>query len=372
VKDQLATTLLVRVMGWNDEEATRERIRWQWISNLKYDGYHQFAPGMRFIESLARWLSQFDTVAERRRIYEYLLPKLVFVSIQEMEHIVGTAFNDWIRFRMLERAARDLKEPEHRVLHLENSPRYRLIRRRSLFLGLSDGAHVDWLRRDSELGHHQIWMTYEVSKERATELQEELASSMTKILNKPCSPEQAVFESLYLLDDFTASGKSFMRFDSAKNKASGKVRKVLDRLTDTEHPLHRIVSKDVEVNVLFYVATTKAIVYLEDELKGWAKTYRPDLRFSVNAIHRLDDNLSISELPEDIEAILRKYFDPNIVDKHYKVGKHDRPYLGFDECGLPVILFHNSPNNSIPLLWFEEGRTARGLFPRVSRHGGAD
>ncbi len=66
--------------------------------------------------------------------------------------------------------------------------------------------------------------------------------------------------------------------------------------------------------------------------------------------------------------MLSEYFDDSIIDEHYKRGKHDRPYLGFNECSLPLVLSHNTPNNSIPLLWFEEDRKHRGLFPRVPRH----
>lgn len=63
-----------------------------------------------------------------------------------------------------------------------------------------------------------------------------------------------------------------------------------------------------------------------------------------------------------------KYFDSNIINKHYKKGKHDNPYLGFNECGLPLILNHNTPNNSLPILWLPDDMRYKGLFPRVTRH----
>jgi hypothetical protein len=62
------------------------------------------------------------------------------------------------------------------------------------------------------------------------------------------------------------------------------------------------------------------------------------------------------------------YFDPSIVDSHYKEGKHTAPYLGFNECALPLILNHNTPNNSLPILWLPEDKKFIGLFPRVTRH----
>jgi hypothetical protein len=35
---------------------------------------------------------------------------------------------------------------------------------------------------------------------------------------------------------------------------------------------------------------------------------------------------------------------------------------------LPLVLHHNTPNNSICLLWSYEDTQVRGLFPRIKRH----
>ena len=42
--------------------------------------------------------------------------------------------------------------------------------------------------------------------------------------------------------------------------------------------------------------------------------------------------------------------------------------LGFADGRLPLVLSHNTPNNSIYLIWAEDGHKVLGLFPRVSRH----
>jgi hypothetical protein len=47
--------------------------------------------------------------------------------------------------------------------------------------------------------------------------------------------------------------------------------------------------------------------------------------------------------------------------------------LGYKECALPLILEHNTPNNSISLLWAETtgahgAHAMRPLFRRVTRH----
>ena len=50
-----------------------------------------------------------------------------------------------------------------------------------------------------------------------------------------------------------------------------------------------------------------------------------------------------------------------------KGGTDDSKY-GFAACGLPLVLHHNTPNNSIALLWSYEDAEYRGLFPRIQRH----
>ena len=46
---------------------------------------------------------------------------------------------------------------------------------------------------------------------------------------------------------------------------------------------------------------------------------------------------------------------------------------GYANCALPLVLEHNTPNNSIPILWAETqgklGHPMRPLFRRRDRHG---
>ena len=87
-------------------------------------------------------------------------------------------------------------------------------------------------------------------------------------------------------------------------------------------------------------------------------------------------------LPEDFPVdqarngefleLVHKYYDDSIETKHIKLGGEDAR-LGFGHCALPLILEHNTPNNSLALLWAdtagENGKHAmRPLFRRRQRH----
>lgn len=75
--------------------------------------------------------------------------------------------------------------------------------------------------------------------------------------------------------------------------------------------------------------------------------------------------------PEFAELV-KEYYDNSIETPHINKGGKDARW-GFSECGLPLVLEHNTPNNSIALLWAETAggdnkRAMRPLFRRRQRH----
>ena len=59
-----------------------------------------------------------------------------------------------------------------------------------------------------------------------------------------------------------------------------------------------------------------------------------------------------------------------MIDEHFNQGQTTKMYLGFNEGGLPLILYHNTPNNWLPIPWRTDSTkpSFKGLFPRFSRH----
>jgi hypothetical protein len=70
--------------------------------------------------------------------------------------------------------------------------------------------------------------------------------------------------------------------------------------------------------------------------------------------------------------LTQRYYDDSIETRHTRVGGSGAR-LGFGGCCLPLVLEHNTPNNSVAILWAESaggpGRHAmRPLFRRRQRH----
>jgi hypothetical protein len=69
----MGLSLIAEVMGWpgDQAEATQEYAWLRMMSSVKYDGYSFFRAGVRFIETLATWLKQFEP-ADRAVAYTFV------------------------------------------------------------------------------------------------------------------------------------------------------------------------------------------------------------------------------------------------------------------------------------------------------------
>ncbi|CAN5595230.1 hypothetical protein BH10BAC4_BH10BAC4_02370 [soil metagenome] len=361
-----AEKILTKIMSWSVEEVAKERPLIEALSSFKYNEYHQFFPGERFIESLARWLVQFDSI-DRKLAYDFVIRRLIFVSSDQMAHLVSITYVEKVYPRLITKTAEQLRLDKSLVKKISSSKEFIKNKRKSLFIGLSDGSRIDQFRRNSRANNEQVYPTYSISKGKADEMIKDLQ-------NFAEGYEKDKFNSIYLIDDFTASGISFFR----ENEGKGKILKFFKLLflKDDSKPnadrdaLDVLIDKtNLDVHIIFYVATKTAISRLQQKILAWKTENKIDFAFSVSAIQELDDSLK-EALVGDVgfEDFLKKYFCNEIIDDHYKKGNHENPHFGFDECGLPIVLFHNTPNNALPILWFPEDLKFVGLFPRVTRH----
>jgi hypothetical protein len=365
MKDQNANTLLATVMKWDNDEDVSSRVPFlQLLADYKYDHYQRFGAGRRFVENLALWLNQFEE-KDRQAALDLVLNRLIYFSDAEFLHLVQTAYPDLIVQERLRLVAGERGIPAFRVGKLRNDPRFTELQLKTLYLGLSDGARTNELRRASygEIGNEQIWQAYELGDDKAADMAKSLREELDKA---KFSTSKARFNLIWLLDDFSGSGNTYIRFDSAEKRFKGKIKKVYERLNkgdliDTSH---------YEVFLLLYVATRKAI----DHITYWSERFTSENGFKplqVRVLCIIEDNAALTaDCSPELRAILSNpsYYDPKAFDKHIAVGGTEDAQLGFAACALPVVLPHNTPNNSVYLLWGPETFKFFGLFPRISRH----
>lgn len=354
MRDALAERLLGSVMEWTNEDIARQRPILQALASLKYDEYQQFSPGMRFVESLALWLQQFDSPARRRTAYEFVLSRLVFLSHAEMAHFAAIAYPDVIRPVFLEKAAVDATLPPFRVSQVLATGAFNKLESASLFFGMSDGARVDLFRRSNkELSHEQIFTSYEISMEKVREIRTWLDQR----------GHLDVAPTVVLLDDFTASGTSCLTAEG--ENVEGKLAKFVKRLGESEEWKTVVSFPKTRLMVVFYVATERALANIEKGADILRKVC--GLEITVLCVQHIAGNISLqASHTEPMIELIKEYYDPLAKEKHPE-WKGDVPF-GYKDGGLPLVIHHNTPNNSIFVLWAEDSDIVQPLFPRVSRH----
>lgn len=369
MQQELAERLLARIMEWDDETMATERAHLERFAAYKYDQYQQFAPGRRYLESLALWLQQFGKGEERNVAYAFVRDQLVFVSNEEMNCLVELAFPTIIRPVLLQDAAKKMCVAPYQCKEIAKAKEYRSLQRRTLVLGLSDGARTDRFRRinATSISHEQVFHAYDISDTKVDDLTEKLRRDLSGVLERDPTPEEGRFQYVVLLDDFTASGFSYIRQDEETGEWAGKIPRIIEQLGLEDGLGQCIADSKVRVLVVLYIASRQAITQIQNSLdciKFKKGTIELHVVFELDHATRLEPK----EKAELFELINKQeLFDPVADDEHAKVGGSSMRF-GFANGLLPVVLSHNTPNNSIYLLWAEDGHNVLGLFPRVSRH----
>ena len=380
MNQDLGLKILGQIMNWTDDRA-REEFAWlKLMARLKYDGYRDFQAGMRFIESLATWLQQFKP-HERETAYAFVRRSLVYIGPSEMQRLVEQFYPRFVRDRLLRMAAAERDIRPHGVL-IDPGTRAasERLRRQTLFMGLSDGAHTDTIRHVNSdlLGNEQFVQGTQVDKDKWRDL----LDNLRKDLDDP----NARFRLVYLVDDFSGTGTSFLRFDNKAAVWKGKLIRFKYSVDSANDALDgdRLFEDGWVLCVHHYVASSAAAAAIRERLArlagtgnfpiGWARETHPSFGMVLPYDLPIDKG---DGRHDDFLELARTYYDPVIRTKHTDVGGVAHLGLGYGGCALPLVLEHNTPNNSVALLWAEtdggdrDGVSAppmRPLFRRRQRH----
>ena len=127
MKDELAARLLAATMNWDEKALSQYGPRLQNLAMVKYDDYGQYRPGERFVESLARWLLQFEAPADRETAIRFVLDDLVFVSRAELEHSIELVYPDYVRPLGRRVVAADLGASPFSVTAIVTNPEFPIV-----------------------------------------------------------------------------------------------------------------------------------------------------------------------------------------------------------------------------------------------------
>lgn len=364
MRENYALRYLQKLVPWDEAKLASEVAWLRRAATYKYDNYQDFYAGERFVSSLIRWLCQFEQ-DDRDYAYSLLRERVVFLSASEIQHLVKRTVPAHFHAVWVDRLAKQFRVPKYELWSQPGcSEAYQKLVRRSLFIGLSDGARMDAFRRANVgfIGNEQIVINYDLSKPK-------LQGMLTDLRDAENSPD-AAFETAFLIDDFLGSGTTLCR------KSKGEWKGKIEKFGKVIHEQGLLV-QDFDLIVHHYIATEFGLARAEESLKEFSSGTEDRLLLGKQIILTADLKLSdVGRYPLgcdlELDAFLKKYYDPDIMTKSlWEGGCHVQN--GFADCGLVIVLEHNTPNNSLALLWADSPRKGsahemKALFRRRQRH----
>jgi hypothetical protein len=362
MNQQLALRVLDDIMKWDEARRIREFNWLELMSRFKFDGYHDFGAGMRFIERLADWLQQFAS-EDRDVAYEFVKRKLTYLGTGEINHLVELFYYQEVQpLLQLEAAQRLSIKPYLVWSRSESISLYERLLRQCLFFGLSDGARIDAFRRVNTplIKNDQVLLATEISDEKWLDLRKSLKADL--------KDESATFGFIFLLDDFVGTGSTLIRQQNGEWK--GRLLRFWNSLPE---PPGEFLAAGFQVRVHHYISTadaTKRVAEREAQIRtSRVDTWFPSVNFSFGTVLPAEMKISPSN-SGDFGRIVDKHYNQKIETDSTRVGGTEDIKYGYGYCGLPLILEHNTPNNSLPILWadVDEQPEMRPLFRRRQRY----
>ena len=101
-----------------------------------------------------------------------------------------------------------------------------------------------------------------------------------------------------------------------------------------------------------YIATRQAV----DHIEYWAERFTSENGYKplqTKVVYLVEPETSLKETPCEFNELVESsdYYDERAFDKHLAVGGTSDAKWGFADCALPIVLSHNTPNNSVYALW---------------------
>lgn len=418
MKRELALQLLKSILPsppWTEDRLREISDELQTLAEHKYNKYEMYQPARLFFESLYLFLHKFQE-EDRTAALNFVRNNLIYISRDEFQQLAHVLYYDRIRQKQLDFVAESLHIARYRLRALTESPEFAKLQRASLYVGLSDGARIDYFRRQNlDINNEQVLAAYYVGIEKTADIGQKLAEAL-KI-------PDAKFDCLFLLDDFCGSGRTLLREVVAAELASPlpdfkvppefRGRLNYDKATPSLEWAYAGPMNSHDVAELRKLSVAPLFQGAVDTLEERCAANQTKLKGSLLRIAKQKDLLALlsnrvrvylspllateyalsrmqpllSRLPEPLNGL--KLLPAAVISDAVRINKDTEPIAhlceayysgeiledehtsnvkyGYDGCGLPLVLHHNTPNNSLYFLWHRKWEDP--LFVRYERHG---
>ncbi len=300
------------------------------------------------------WLSNFEKEQEREYAL-YMLSRLMFFNSSNIRHLLKSLYRDLFRYPIIEEIRRANGNTMDEFV-IENLYRKELNNTRFLGVGnpSESGVHLLYYFRQENKIHKDLFVNtddliiYEKDKD---------GKIQPKLRDKYKNVKRFVF-----IDDLCGSG------DQATNDSSN-VKRCVNNL--------RGFAKDAKVSYLMLFGMTKGIEVVRDsnlyndvravvELDESYKCFSDKSRYFNDGIHN-----------KDIARDIAYQYGYQIWDKYLSLIGYDEcsrkmiaseHALGYKKSQLLISMHHNTPDNTLPIIWFDEEESVwKPIFKRYNK-----
>lgn len=300
------------------------------------------------------WLSNFETDQEKEYAL-YLLSKLMFFNSSNIRHLLKSLYRDLFRYPIIE----EIRKSNGNTLDekiIEDLYRKELNNTRFLGVGnpSESGVHLlYYFRQENRIPKDLFVNTDDLiiyEKDKDGNIQPELREKYKDV-------KHFVF-----IDDLCGSG------DQATNDSSN-VKRCVNNL--------RGFAKKAKVSYLMLFGMTKGIKVVRDsklyndvravvELDESYKCFSDQSRYFNDCIHN-----------KDIARDIAYKYGYQIWDKYLSLMGYDtcsrnmiasEHALGYKKSQLLISMHHNTPDNTLPIIWFDEEESVwKPIFKRYNK-----
>lgn len=326
----------------------------KFMAEYKFDSYEGYRTGDRFASNLLRFLQNFRDDEKSHALD--MVTRIIFISAKEM-HELSMELYYKIKLRLLdlilEEKAGSIESWDYAKAYDKYYWEYLS---KSLFIALSDSSKIDYFRRHAQIDNESIVSTYKIDVD-------DLIRSGEENEEKNPNADYESKENIFLIDDFSGSGYTFLR-------QLGK--------------FHERWYKKIRYKRIFfcpYVITTAALENIH--VNYVEKIKNKNVKFEIMRIMEIPNDHTLTKgncvlfektktTPKMILDLCDKYYHQSIEDVHTRKNRGVK--YGFGEAGLLLVKYDNCPNDSIYPIWYKDydrGTTLKDwnpLFPRIPRH----
>jgi hypothetical protein len=292
---------------------------------------------------LDAWLNNFDGRysggdSEKERLHAlYLLAHVSYFGLPEIRVLLRAMYRDLFRYPIIQTIRRELGGVKDEKLI---GQRFAAELQTTRFVGMGNPA---------ESGTHLLYFFRQENR-----LSRSLFAHQHELLNSAATDPEADFsppdlKRIVFIDDFCGSGEQSVRYsdkllrvlDDVAERRGRKVEYFYFVLFGTNAGLHHARSKS-KFNVVEAVG----------ELDSTDQTFGASARI-------------FKKPPVGVSAEASRH-----LALHYGRELSPRWPLGYEDGQLLLAFSHNIPDNSLPILWFDEGQPAwTAIFPRHPKIG---